>query len=142
MSSKAKKRSKSLAGLTDSQILKLRFCDLPSQTSRGPIKRLVNKLYAELTAKKINLKPHIWISTEWFSPDNIPGIAIPFYMTHPKLKELEKSMMYEVEGGNTKDAMKILRHESGHAFCTAFRLHYRAKWRKIFGSPSKPYPEA
>ena len=33
----------------------------------------------------IRLRPHAWISSEWFSPANTPGIAIPFYLAHPRL---------------------------------------------------------
>ena len=46
--------------------------------------------------------PHVWISDEWFSPDNVPGIAIPFYLAHPRLMRLERSQMLEVEGGTVR----------------------------------------
>jgi hypothetical protein len=36
--------------------------------------------------------------------------------------------------------MRILRHEAGHAICNAFRLHYRPRWREVFGRFSTPYP--
>ena len=38
------------------------------------------------------------MSSEWFSPADVPGIAIPFYLAHPRLMKLEKKMMLEVEG--------------------------------------------
>jgi len=135
-------RKPSLYKMTELQLLQTRFCDLSVTWQKTPIERLVKKIFHELKAKKILHKPHIWLSTEWFSPDHHPGIAVPFYLAHPRLKELEKKMMYEIEGGALKDALKILRHEAGHAICTAYRLHYKPKWRKVFGSPTKPYPKA
>ncbi len=50
-------------------------------------------------------------------------------------------MMHEVEGGNTRWLMRILRHEAGHALDNAYRLRRRASWRETFGPASLPYPE-
>ena len=48
--------------------------------------------------------------------------------------------MYEVEGGNAKWLMRILRHETGHAIDTAFGLRRRKAWRDVFGKASRRYP--
>jgi hypothetical protein len=37
--------------------------------------------------------------------------------------------------------MRILRHEAGHAIDNAYKLRLRRQRRKVFGPPSKPYPE-
>jgi hypothetical protein len=37
--------------------------------------------------------------------------------------------------------MKILRHETGHAIDNAYRIHYRPKWRAVFGKASARYPK-
>ncbi|MBP6514571.1 MAG: putative zinc-binding metallopeptidase [Steroidobacteraceae bacterium] len=100
----------------------------------------VERLYAELAERGIKLRPHCWVSLEWFSPDGVPGIAVPFYLLHPRLRRLERRMMREVDGGNEKWAMRILRHEAGHAVDTAYRLRRRRAYRDTFGSPSVPYP--
>jgi hypothetical protein len=71
----------------------------------------------------------------------VPGIALPFYMAHPRLMRLEASQMLEVEGGNPEWCMRILRHEAGHALDNAFRLRLKRQRREIFGNPSTPYPE-
>ena len=47
----------------------------------------VQRLYAELRRKGIRFRPHLWLSEEWFSPDGMPGIAIPFYLAHPRLND-------------------------------------------------------
>ena len=83
----------------------------------------------------------MWLSEEWFSPDGVPGIAVPFYLAHPRLERLERRMMRNVEGGSAESAMRILRHEAGHAIDTAYRLRRRKRWREIFGPASLPYPD-
>jgi hypothetical protein len=83
----------------------------------------------------------VWLSTDWFSPDGVPGIAIPFYLAHPRLAKLEARQMLEVEGGNESECMRILRHEAGHAIDSAYRLHFKKSWREVFGYYSKTYPQ-
>jgi len=46
-----------------------------------------------------------------------------------------------VEGGTRKECLRILRHETGHAFQQAYRLHRRRKWQKLFGRSTKRYPD-
>jgi hypothetical protein len=98
-------------------------------------------LHRELDAAGIRLQPHVWFSEEWFSPDGVPGIAIPFYLAHPRLERLERRMARTVEGGNSTSLLRILRHEVGHAVDTAYRLRRRKLWRETFGPPRAPYPE-
>jgi hypothetical protein len=84
--------------------------------------------------------PHAWISDEWFSPDDTPGIGIPFYLAHPRLMQLERKMILDVEGGTVPECMRILRHEAGHVVQVAYQLHRRRRWQQLFGRSSKPYP--
>ena len=86
------------------------------------------------------MRPHVWLSEEWFSPDGVPGIAVPFYLAHPRLEKLERHIMREVEGGNDRWFMRILRHEAGHAVDNAYRLRRRKRWREVFGPASLQYP--
>src|SRR5512146_2276513 len=101
----------------------------------------IKQLYDELGAKHLRFRPHYWLSREWFTPDGVPGIAIPFYLAHPRLMRLEKAQMLEVEGGTPEWCMKILRHEAGHALDNAYDLRKRRKRVRLFGSPSVEYPE-
>ena len=101
----------------------------------------IAQLYTELEGRGISFQPHCWLSDEWFSPDGVPGIALPFYLAHPRLKRLEGRMMHEVEGGTRKWCMQLLRHEAGHAIEMAYGLHRRQEWRRLFGKFSIPYPE-
>jgi hypothetical protein len=99
----------------------------------------VERLYGELERRGFHFRPHVWLSTEWFSPDGIPGFAIPFYLAHPRLLQLERNQIGAVEGGSRKWRMRILRHEAGHAIDNAYALRRQADWRLVFGRASAPY---
>ena len=126
--------------LPDEQLLQLRFCDLKLAIERSPLARHVRRLYRDLAQRGIGVRPHVWLSEEWFSPDGVPGIAVPFYLAHPRLERLERRIMGEAEGGNSRLLMRILRHEAGHALDNAYRLRRRKCWREVFGPASLPYP--
>lgn len=128
------------AGLRDDGLLALRFRDLKLKVSDSVLWPEIQTLYAELERRGIRFKPHVWLSTEWFSPDGIPGIAAPFFAAHPRLRRLERQQMGEVEGGSRHWRLRILRHEAGHALDTAYGLRRRRGWRETFGHASLPYP--
>lgn len=127
--------------MTDEQLLDMRMCDLKLTIRDTPLESRIAQLSEELEFRGLKFTPHCWLSEEWFSPDGIPGIAIPFYLAHPRLMRLERKQLLEVEGGTREWCMKILRHEAGHAIDTAFRLRQKPSYRKVFGKPSVPYPE-
>jgi Putative zinc-binding metallo-peptidase len=138
----AKRRRKALpwTRLSDAELLKLRFCDLKLSIDRSALRRQIARLYVELQNRGIHFRPHVWLSEEWFSPDGVPGIAVPFYLAHPRLERLERRIMREAEGGNSRWCMRILRHEAGHALDNAYRLRRRKRWREVFGPASLQYP--
>jgi hypothetical protein len=128
--------------LSDDELLQLRFCDLKLKLRGTRLERRLQRIHGELQRRGISFKPHMWLAEEWFSPDGVPGIAVPFYLAHPRLMHLERRMMKQVEGGNDNWMMRILRHEAGHALDTAYRLRRRASWRQAFGPASLPYPDS
>jgi hypothetical protein len=127
--------------LSDEQLLSLRFCDLKLRIEGTDLEAAIERLYRELATRGIRFRPHCWLAEEWFSPDGIPGIAIPFYLAHRRLTSIERRFMREVEGGNRNWLMRILRHEAGHAIDSAYRLRRRRQWREVFGPASLPYPD-
>ncbi len=118
----------------------MRICDLGVRVEGTRLEDRIQRLHDELDAKGIQFRPHYWLSEEWFTPDGITGIAIPFYLAHPRLMRLEDKQMLEVEGGTEQWCLKILRHELGHAIDNAYRLRRRRRWREVFGKASQPYP--
>jgi hypothetical protein len=129
------------AALPEEELLQLRLCDLGLRIEGTVLEERIERLYDELQYRGIQFRPHFWISDEWFSPDGVPGVAIPFYLAHPRLVRLERSKMLEVEGGSEEWCMKILRHETGHALDTAYRLHLRRQYRALFGKFTTAYPK-
>ncbi len=127
--------------LPDDQLLDLRLCDLKLKIESTLLESCVARVLEELRHRKLRFRPHFWLSAEWFSPDGIPGVAIPFYLAHPRLMKLEARQMLEVEGGTQRWCMKLLRHEVGHAIDTAYRLRRKRKWQHLFGKSSLPYPD-
>lgn len=127
--------------MDDEALLDLRFRDLELPRGTGMAARHMQRLHRELRSRGLRFLPHYWFAEEWFSPDGVPGIALPFYLAQPRLMRLERRQMREVEGGNSRWLLRILRHEAGHAVDTAYRLRERADWREVFGSPHERYPD-
>ena len=129
------------ASWPDEQILDLRMYDLKVRIVGSQLGERITQLYRELESRSVCFRPHFWLSDDWFTPDGIPGIAVPFYMSHPRLELLELNQMLEVEGGTPEWCMRILRHETGHAIDNAYRLRRRRQQQQVFGRSSEPYPE-
>ena len=122
------------------RLLDLRIRDLGLTLEGTWVEGCIDQLYGELQRRGIALRPHCWLSDEWFSPRNVPGIAIPFYLVHPRLIRLERSMVLEAEGSSRVECMRILRHEAGHAIQHGYRLHRRPTYQRLFGRSSTKYP--
>jgi hypothetical protein len=72
--------------LSDEELLKLRFCDLGLKLERTPLQKHVKRLHTELQSRGIEFMPHAWLAEEFFSPDGVPGMAIPFYLASASRK--------------------------------------------------------
>ncbi len=129
------------ASWEDEKLLELRLCDLDLTIEGSGLEESLAVLDGELGERGLLFRPHYWLSDEWFTPDGVPGIAIPFYLAHSRLSRLESHQMFEVEGGTHDWRMKILRHEAGHAIENAFHLRRRPRRKELFGSTRVPYPE-
>jgi hypothetical protein len=137
----ARRREPAWTRLSDEELLQMRFCDLRLTLRDSMVQHRLDAVLSELARRGIRFRPHVWLSTEWFSPDGVPGIAVPFYLAHPRLMRLERRFMNEVEGGNANWMTRILRHELAHALDNAYRLRRRKGWRRTFGRASRPYPD-
>jgi hypothetical protein len=127
------------AALRDEELLTLRIRDLRLRLEGSPLEPRVAKLYGELDARGLRLRPPCYLGDEWFSPEGVPTVAIPFYLAHPRLEQLELRQMLDVEGATPESCAELLRHECGHAFDHAYRFSSQPSWREVFGSPEVDY---
>lgn len=137
------------------ELWETRICDLPlPPLSRDSRRRggkrsnrqiiLVRKAIAQLDNElKRNGLPHLqptyYWGDEWFSPEGMNAIALPFYLAHAQLKKLQRTLLAEVEGHDLPALMRFLRHETGHCFDHAYGISARKSWEKHFGSTEEPY---
>jgi putative zinc-binding metallo-peptidase len=128
------------AALSDDELLQQRLKDLKVTVEGTWLEGCLSDLNDELAERGLRIRPHAWISNEWFSPDDTPGIAIPFYLAHPRLMRLERKMIIDVEGGTVPECMRILRHEAGHVLQVSYQLQRRRRWQELFGRSSTRYP--
>ena len=125
--------------LKDDELLKLRICDLHARIVASELEPRVQQLDDELAARGLIFRPVCYLGDEWFSPEGVRAIAIPFYLAHPRLKTLELHQTLEVEGGTPQWCQQLLRHECGHAIDHAYRFSSRDQWHAVFGSPETEY---
>src|SRR5438552_3094725 len=83
------------ASWTDEQLLAMRMCDLGVTIEGTDLEQRIAGVNAELDARGLSFRPHYWLADEWFTPDDVPGIAIPFYLAHPRLEKLELAQKLE-----------------------------------------------
>jgi len=93
------------------------------------------KLLARLKRLGIKLRPRFYLGEDWGCVSGTSNIEIGFYDADPLLKELNK----EIRGWmhDTRAVDYLLCHETGHAFCYAYRLYKNKEFRSIFGVKGK-----
>src|SRR5262245_8701370 len=67
----------------DEELLALRICDLGVRIEHSELNPRIEQLYDELAARGVSLRPDCYLGDEWFSPEGVPAISIPFYLAHP-----------------------------------------------------------
>ncbi len=126
--------------LSDDELLKWRIKDLKIKIENSLVEPLIKKFYSELELAGFKyFQPEIYLGDEWFSPEGLSYISVPFYLAHSRLKALEKKIMLEAEGGDSNYFMKLLRHEAGHCFDHAYKISKQKTWQKLFGSHEQDY---
>lgn len=120
-------------------LLQQRICSLRPFLDEALLKKSTHFLNNELEAQNLDFRPKLYFGDEWFSPEGMNAIAIPFYLGHPLLESLEKAQMSSIEGADCQSFMRLLRHEAGHCFDHCYQFSKRRKWKLIFGSPRIPY---
>jgi hypothetical protein len=114
--------------------------DGPGEPLTPRLDRALTTLHQELAAAGCPaLKPWAYWGDEWFCPEGLAAIAVPFWLAHPRLVELEASQMGRAEGSTDAELRKLLRHEAGHAFDHAYRIVGTRAFRQIFGGRTGSY---
>ena len=107
------------AALSDDELLRMRIAHLGLRLEGSPLQPLVQPLYDELSLKGLVFHPPCHLGDEWFVPVGLPAIFIPFFLVHDRLRQLERSIILEVEGETPEWFMKLIRHEAAHAYAYA-----------------------
>ena len=69
----------SWVSLRDEEMLALRICDLGVRLEGSELEPRVNQLFDDLASRGVTLRPDCYLGDEWFSPEGVPAIAIPFF---------------------------------------------------------------
>ena len=128
--------------MSDSELLNTPIRAFNFDFENLPFKDCFEELSLELKSHGILFEPHFWFSDDWFSPSGIPGIGVPFYLAHPRLLRLYSRYVGLAEGTTQKSFMKLLRHETGHAFEHAYKLEKNPHKEQWFGSTVARYPKS
>ncbi|MBN1870464.1 MAG: hypothetical protein JW847_07825 [Candidatus Omnitrophica bacterium] len=130
-----------LDAIPEGELLDARICELPIKIEGTWLAECIDQLYKELEDKRISFRPECYLADEWLTPEGETCIGIPFYLAHPALIKLEKKIMIDAEGETKHWCMKLLRHETGHAVCYAYRFHKRKRWQTVFGFTTQEYAD-
>ncbi|MEP6664397.1 MAG: hypothetical protein ABJC04_12120 [Verrucomicrobiota bacterium] len=122
--------------LSDDELLEKKISKLGLKLEGTELAPFIQQLYDELSAKGLSFHPPCHIGDEWFVPVGIPAIFVPFFLTHERLRKLERKMILEVEGETMEWFMRLVRHEAAHAFAYAYQLFKERKWQQAFGLTS------
>jgi len=124
---------------SEEELLKTSVGELGLIVGESDIADAAGQLYKELEASGIDFKPVVYFSDDWGCPDGVPAIGIPFYLAHRILRAVETKKRGWIE--SPAEITQLLRHEAGHAFCYAHKLHELAHWKEIFGVYGTPYED-
>ncbi len=121
------------------EILQKPISELGLKLDGSRLEKRVEQLHNELGRKGLEkFRPPVYLSDEWGCPSGEPVIGVPFYLADLRLAELERQIN-DLE--DEREVMMYLRHEAGHAFNYAYKLHRTAEWKELFGSFRRPYRE-
>lgn len=124
------------SNLNDEELFERNISQLNLKLYGSELEPLIDELYNELSQKGLTFSPPCFVGDEWFCPVGIPAIFIPFFLTHDRLRRLERKIILEVEGDTKQWFMRLMRHEAGHAYSFAYRLNRKKKWQQNFGLAS------
>jgi hypothetical protein len=124
------------SSLNDDELLEKKISQLKLKLEDTKLQPLIRQLYDELSQKGLAFHPPCHIGDEWFVPVGVSAIFIPFFLAHDRLRQLERKIIFEVEGETPEAFMKLVRHEAAHAYAHAYPFVRKRKWQQVFGKSS------
>jgi hypothetical protein len=125
--------------LPDSDILKMRICDLHVRIHGSELEERVQQLYHELEARGLPFRRIATWATNGFHPRDrrsLPSRSI----SHIRGSNSSSFIRcWKVEGGTSEWCMQILRHECGHAYDHAYQFSSTRAWVRVFGNREVEY---
>jgi hypothetical protein len=91
---------------------------------------MIRRLGRELAARKIRLRPNFYLSNEYGCVVRTANVGVLWTDALPQVPALHAR-----HRDRTRDPeilMRVLRHETGHAFCYVHRVYERRDFRKLF----------
>lgn len=119
------------------RLLQQRISELGLGIEGTILEPLVARLHSELRDRSLEFMPPVYLSDQWGCPDGTPLIGVPFYLADRRLSQIEEEESMSLE--DELESMRYLRHEAGHAYNYAFRLHEHPDWNDVFGEYAQPY---
>ena len=77
----ARRRTRPWEKLRKQELLDVRLCDLDLTLEGTWVEGPIARVQAELDARDLRVRPHYWLSEEWFTPNGVPGVAVPWALT-------------------------------------------------------------
>ena len=96
----------------------------------------LERLHDELGRRGLCLRPYLWLSTDFFTPDGATGFAVPFYLADRRLIRLEREQMHAVVDIQLKRFNDRLGRRQMHADVTpaARELLIERGWDPQYGA--------
>ena len=116
-----RRRARDLDALSDRALLGMRLCDLGCDLPGSELEAARPGCSPSSSGAGSRFGRTCGCRPSGSRPTACPGFAIPFYLAHPRLQELEQRQMGEVEGGDPRSFLQLMRHETGHALDSAYR---------------------
>ena len=82
--------------LDDNALLEQRISTFALELEGTSLESCVTQLHEELASRGQVFQPPVYIGDEWFCPEDIPVIFVPFYLCEERLRKLEAGGLKEV----------------------------------------------
>jgi hypothetical protein len=101
------------------------------ELKKSQLQKHIDRLQSQLRRRGVKLRPRFYLGEDWGCVTQTTNIEVGFYDADPALQELNREFLGWAHNGAVIDY--LLRHETGHAFCYAYKLYKLDEFRSLFG---------